>query len=56
MPQEIQQYLSDDARITLDVRVENETVWLTQAQMAVLFDTTPQNHSYPKRLFGKRIG
>ncbi len=43
MPQEIQQYLSDDARITLDVRVENETVWLTQAQMAVLFDTTPQN-------------
>jgi len=29
MNQEIQQYQSDDARITLDVRVENDTVWLT---------------------------
>ena len=37
MNQEIQQYQSDDARITLDVRVENDTVWLTQAQMAQLF-------------------
>lgn len=43
MNQEMQQYQSDDARITLDVRVENDTVWLTQAQMAILFDTTPQN-------------
>ena len=37
MNQEIQQYQSDDARITLDVRMENDTVWLTQAQMAQLF-------------------
>lgn len=37
MPQEMQQYLSDDARIMLDVRVENETVWLTQAQIGILF-------------------
>ena len=27
----------------LEVRVNDETVWLTQAQMAELFQTTPQN-------------
>jgi len=29
--------------IRLEVRVENETVWLTQAQMAELFQTTRNN-------------
>jgi len=29
--------------INIEVRVENETVWLTQAQMALLFEKTPQN-------------
>ena len=29
--------------IKLEVRLEDETVWLTQAQMAELFKTTPQN-------------
>ena len=29
--------------LQLEVRMENETVWLTQAQMAELFETTPQN-------------
>jgi len=37
MNQEIQQYQSDDAGITLDVRVENDTIWLTQAQIGMLF-------------------
>ena len=32
-----------DAEVRLDVRIEDETVWLTQAQMAELFNTTPQN-------------
>ena len=32
-----------DTSIRLDVRVENETVWLTQAQMAELFQTTRNN-------------
>ena len=32
-----------DETLKLDVRVENETVWLTQAQMAELFDTTRNN-------------
>ena len=34
-----------DETICLEVRVENETVWLTQAQMAELFDATKQNIS-----------
>ena len=34
-----------DTEIKLDVRLEDETVWLTQAQMAVLFQTTKQNIS-----------
>ena len=29
--------------IRLEVKLEDETVWLTQAQMAELFSTTPQN-------------
>ena len=32
-----------DETIKLEVRLENETVWLTQQQMAELFVTTPQN-------------
>lgn len=32
-------------RLKLDVRVENETVWLTQVQMAELFASTKQNIS-----------
>ena len=32
-----------DETIRLEVRMDDETVWLTQAQMAELFDKTPQN-------------
>ena len=32
-----------DSALSLDVRVENETVWLTQAQMTELFQTTRNN-------------
>lgn len=32
-----------DSTLSLDVRVENETVWLTQAQMTQLFQTTRNN-------------
>lgn len=34
-----------DSTLTLDVRVEDETVWLTQMQMAELFNATKQNIS-----------
>ena len=42
-PSEILLYQTVDGRTRLDVRVEGDTVWLTQAQMADLFQTTPQN-------------
>ena len=38
-------YRSEDGRIRLDVRFEDETVWLTQQLMAELFQTTKQNVS-----------
>lgn len=42
-PGEIILYQTADGRTRLDVRMEAETVWLSQAQMAELFQTTPQN-------------
>jgi len=36
-------YQTEDGKTRLQVRLENETVWLTQADMAQLFHTTPQN-------------
>lgn len=39
---EIVLYQPDDA-VKLEVRLENETVWLTQQQMADLFETTRNN-------------
>ena len=42
---EIILYQTADGRTSIDVKLENETVWLTQAQMAMLFETTKQNIS-----------
>jgi len=42
---EIIVYQSDDGRIKLEVRLQDETVWLTQPLMAELFQTTQQNIS-----------
>ena len=39
-------YQTPDGQTNLDVKLENETVWLTQAQMAMLFETTKQNVSF----------
>ena len=36
-------YRSNDGIVQLDVQLADETVWLTQKQMAWLFDTKPQN-------------
>ena len=36
-------YQTEDGRTRIQCRMEDETVWLTQAQMAELFQTTPQN-------------
>ena len=40
---EILLYQTEDGRTRIECRFENETLWLTQAQMAKLFQTTPQN-------------
>ncbi len=42
---EILIYQSSSGNTKVDVRVENETVWLSQNQMAELFQTTKQNIS-----------
>lgn len=38
-------YQAEDGTLKIDVRFEGETVWLTQGQMAELFQTTQQNVS-----------
>ena len=38
-------YRTDDGEVKLDVRLEDETIWLTQQMMADLFRTTQQNIS-----------
>lgn len=45
MENEIIIYQTQDGQTKIDVRIENETVWLTQNQMAELFQTTKQNIS-----------
>lgn len=45
MENEIIIYQTQDGQTKIDVRLENETVWLTQNQMAELFQTTKQNVS-----------
>lgn len=38
-------YPTEDGRVKIDVRLQGDTVWLTQAHMAELFQTTQQNIS-----------
>ena len=45
MENQIIRYQSEDESTSLEVRVEDETVWLTQAQMVELFQSTKQNIS-----------
>jgi hypothetical protein len=42
---EILLYQTEDGQTKIDVRLEGETVWLSQVQMAELFQTTKQNIS-----------
>src|SRR3989338_2239998 len=47
-------YQSEDGKARLDVRVEGETVWLTQDQMAVLFERDQSVISrHIKNVFGE---
>ena len=36
-------YTTDDGQVDIEVRLEDENVWLTQNSMAELFDTTRNN-------------
>ena len=36
-------YQTEDGQTKVEVRLENDSLWLTQSQMAELFQTTPQN-------------
>jgi hypothetical protein len=40
---ELTLYQTKDGRTKVEVRLQDETVWLTQKLMAELFQTTPQN-------------
>ena len=45
-------YTSNDGRTRLDLRIEGQTVWLTQLEIAELFQTTKQNVSlHAKNIF-----
>lgn len=48
-------YTTDDGQIKIEVRLEDENVWLTQNAMAELFDTTKQNISlHIKNIFTEK--
>lgn len=36
-------YTTEDGQVEIEVRLEDENVWLTQSAMAELFDTTRNN-------------
>lgn len=40
---QIQIYTADDGRVRLEIQLEQDTFWLTQAQLAALFEVKPQN-------------
>ena len=48
-------YITDDGQVKIEVRLEDENVWLTQNAMAELFDTTKQNISlHIKNIFEEK--
>jgi prophage maintenance system killer protein len=52
---EVVLYRTKDGQTALDVRLEGDTVWLTQAQMAKLFENTKQNISlHTRNIFRER--
>ena len=48
-------YPAEDGRVKIEVRLENETVWLTQQHLADLFQTSKQNvGQHLKNIFEER--
>ena len=51
---EIVIYTSEDGSVSLDTKLENETIWLTQKQMAELFGVkTPAISKHLKNIFNE---
>jgi hypothetical protein len=48
-------YQTEDGRIKIDVRLEDETVWLAQQAIAELFQTTPQNITIHLKIFLMKV-
>lgn len=45
-------YTSKDGKVKMEIRVEDETIWMSQQMMAELFQTTKQNIAkHLKRIF-----
>lgn len=54
MSESIQLYTNTDGEVQLDIKLEQETLWLTQAQLAELFQVKPQNITmHLKRVFAE---
>jgi len=50
---EVLLYEAPDGKVQVDVRLEQDTVWLTQRQMSEIFETTPENVlMHLKNVFG----
>ena len=47
-------YQLEDGKTKIDVKLEDETVWLSQQQMADLYDTTKQNISLQRTFINKK--
>ena len=48
-------FKTEDDKISIDVRFESETAWLTQAHLAELFQTSRPNITmHIKKYFGRR--
>ena len=47
-------YQTEDGETRIEVRLQDETVWMTQAAMAELYQTTPQNiTTHLKAIYGE---
>jgi|GEM_PF-3044706 len=50
-------YRTEDAKTRIQVRLEGENVWLTQAQLADLYHHPAEHHPAPQsHLRGRRAG
>ena len=55
MVQPIEIYQAQDGQTQVEVRFEQETVWLSQAQMAQLFDTGADSISLHLKIFLRKM-